>query len=167
MGDETEKDLKDFADKQRKPVRRRDYLSLFNVTEQNERAKRIAVFLVEHPQATVREIADETNLTTEAVKQFIASNKYLHAMRFIASGKFSSLVPLALEGFRECLMSPNNEIKLKACLKVLENEQIIGPSRMEINVNDLRSQPIDKINRIIEMGQKLADQTILNAEVIQ
>lgn len=161
------KDLKDFLPKRGIGSRQRDHLSAYDIATQGEKIKEIALFMLEKPEARLSEIAQNVNMTQTACKQLMQSNKYLMAMRSVATSEMTQMLSMALNGLKECLTSASQTVKLNACVKVLENEGIIGPTRMDISVSDLRSQPIEKINRIIEMGQRLADQTIMDAEVIQ
>ena len=158
------RDVGIFDSWRKSPVRGRP--KAFDLRKQPDLIKEVVRCFIEDPDRNPRDIAKELRIPIKSIKYLMRDNRYLYALRMIASNKFTKYIPLALKGFRECLLTSNMEVKLRACTKVLENENILGPTRVDLSVNDLRDRPIEEIDRIIKAGQALGEQTILNAELI-
>lgn len=134
--------------------------------DQPDRVKEIVKAFLENPKASYKEVAKIVGLSQNMVSRYCAENDYLRALRQLASHKMGSLIPLAVAGYEQSLTSDNQDVKLRAATKLLENENIMGPARVDISVNDLRNWPVDKLKELVSQGSEIPVPTI-DAEVIE
>ena len=133
---------------------------------QPEKVREIVALLIEDPKITWPEIANKTGLTVGTVRQYCYSNGYITAMRRLATHKISSFTPLALSAIKDSLTSNNADVKFRAGVKVLDNEGVLGPDRVDVTITDLRNQSTDKLQELLKQAQAVPHQQIVDAEVI-
>lgn len=75
------------------------------------------------------------------------------------------MLPLAVKGFHDSLTSENEKIKYFASKDLLQSEQVLGPSRVDVTLNDTAGKTEEELRAIIAEAQALPAKTI-DAEII-
>lgn len=132
----------------------------------NERAKAIALYYIENPKASAKEVAVATGIPERTIYYYQHANSYLKALRTLASKKVTNFIPRALSGLGESLDSNNADVKYKSAVKVLENEKVLIKDGTEIIVNNLTNLPVATLKEIAAQAKDIPEQTILEAELI-
>lgn len=128
--------------------------------EQQNEVKKIVQVLMENPRMKVVDIAKETGLTPAEVTFHMNRNEYMKAVQMIATRKVKNLIPKALKGLDESLVSKDGDIKLKSSMEVLKSEGVLGPTKIEVTsgVSELTVQQLQDI--ILRAKLENSDQTI-------
>lgn len=137
-----------------------------SLDNQTEKVQRIAWAYIENPKATHREISKATGIPITWCKELSNTNSYLSTLRIVASRKMTKLIPRALKSVEEALTSSNEDVKFRSAVKVLDNERVLGPERIDVTVNDLRHQSNERLQELVKAGQGVAEQVVIDAEVI-
>lgn len=136
-----------------------------NFDDQPDSVKRIVYALTENPKISRLELSEKVGLSINTVNSYLCSNDFLSAVRKVGSQHVTGMIPKALNTLSQSLESPSEEVKLKAAVKVLENERVLGPNRIEIGMSDLSHKTIEELETIYN-GVKLPPKPVLEAEVI-
>ena len=127
--------------------------------------KAIAQCYLENPRVKIQEVAERLGLKVSTIRAYSYTNPYIRALRLVASNKVSLMLPKAIKALEDSLDSGVPDVKLKASLKLLENENILGPSKLDVKVDDIRSRPVEELQAIIERAKAIPMPT-MDAEVI-
>lgn len=133
---------------------------------QPETVRAIIECMMENPRMPFAEMAQRVGVSASRCQKIVYSNSYIGALRQVAGRKLSNLIPKAVRSLDESLESANADVKFKSAVKLLENEQVLGPNRVDVTLNDLRNQPVDKLQEIIKQGAAVPNQVIIDAEVV-
>lgn len=130
-----------------------------------EQIKKIAIFMLENPEMDRREIAESFGMTYDLLCERIRDSQILSAIKGEASKAILGMIPLAVKGFRDSLTTKNEKIKYFASKDLLQTENILGPGRVDVTINDNSHKTIEELQEMIRQGQRIPPQTI-DAEVI-
>lgn len=134
----------------------------------NLRIKKMAHILIDKPDMEVVELAKEVGLAPSTVQGYLSSNKILRAFRGVGAKAISRMVPESIRAYRDIL---NQRVNLgeanKVATKILENEKIIGPNRMDIGIVEMKEQSNEQLMRIVKEAQEFPAQVIQEAEVVE
>lgn len=118
------------------------------------------------PSLTQKDIADRLGKHFQAINRIFRTNRFLDAITKSTRTEFKSLGPKALHSFKHCLtQDKNTETKLKASTKVLEELKVIGPSSVNLNINQMSSMSDDELLNLRERTKKIAGK-IIDAEIV-
>lgn len=112
------------------------------------------------PSITQVMLAGMVNRSRLSVSIFLRSDKYKNAVVEFGKDRFFHLIPTALNSFEEVLKSKNDNAKLNACLRILEDSGVLGKEvitrimnqiNTQINVSalELRGKGIDELNEML------------------
>lgn len=147
----------------KKLLKKRDIVP---IQDQHETVKKIVALLLENPKATIDKIAEEVGISPHTVIGYFNDNAYVKALRLLATRKVSSFIPLAIQGLKDSVESKNPDVKYKASVKLLENEDVIGATKVDVTVNDMRNRPISELEEIVARAKTIPQQTISEAELL-
>lgn len=133
---------------------------------QHDDVKKIALAFVENPKMTMVEISKLVGINYRNVRAICTGNPYLRAMRSIASQRMGAFIPKALVAMDESLESPDARVKLSAATKILEDQEVMGPQKLNVAVTDLRERPENELRNLIKEALVIPAQTISDDEVI-
>lgn len=121
-----------------------------------------------NPKIAGWKLAKKVGISEKQLDDYMQTNHYLRAMRVVARISLNGFIPLALRSLGDTLESRSDEVKLKAAVRVLESENVMGPTKVDVNVNDLSSLPVEKLNEIIERSRLVPDPNpvMIEAEVV-
>lgn len=135
--------------------------------EQPTKIKQIITALYENPKLTAQELGALVNLAPPTVDVYMRQNSFLKSLRTAGSRAMTKLIPNAVKSFQESLEGPNADVKLKAAVKLLESEKVLGPERIDITTNDLSDKTYDELVQILSnLDKQPILQPAIEAEVI-
>jgi hypothetical protein len=117
--------------------------------DQPESIQKIVNVLYENPKLNNREIAVLVGLTPGTIDSYLRSNSFLKSLRYRGSLAISKMIPNAVQSLRESLEAQSEEVKLKASVKILESEKVLGPERVDVTVNDLSNKSYEELVGIL------------------
>lgn len=118
--------------------------------DQPEAVKKIVCALAANPKMTRAELAKAVGLSIVTVDTYLYSNDFLAAVRVVGAQSITNMIPQAINTLGKALESTSEEVKFKAATKILENERVLGPNRLEIDVNDLSKKPFEELEKMYE-----------------
>ena len=162
----------DIERRKTKPLlatRRRKVRSLKNrpkLENQNSRIQQIVFALAENPKITCEELAQQTGLTSNSIRPMFYTNEYLKSLRRQGSSEVTRMIPEAVHALRGSLGAKSEDVVLKAAVKILESEKVMGPERLEVTVNDYAGKSNKELEDMIMGSVAVPKATIIEAEVI-
>lgn len=147
---------------QRKKIRK---LKNFDVNLLPEKIKQIAACYIENPKVSCEEIALKVELSPNTVRAYASHNDFLLSLKHIGAKRLTGMIPEALESLNSSLSSKSEEVKLKAAVKVLENENILGPDKVEITISPYANKSFEELVKISE-GQVAPKAPTFEAELV-
>ena len=132
---------------------------------QPESIKKIVMYLAENPKLTCEQLAARVEISPQTVRGYMSTNDFLKAIRGVGASQITKMIPAALHAFQSSLDAKSEDVKLKAAVKLLESEKVLGPDRVDITVNDLSQKSNAELEAIIANTVIVPVQT-LEAEVI-
>jgi len=134
--------------------------------ERSKAIEMVVMCIVEDPNAKLADIRRKTGLRRGQIQEVFGSNPYLKTLKRVATRRVTLMIPEAVKALLQSIkQSDSTEVKFKAAVKVLENEDVLGPNKIDVTVNDLRSKSDAELRKIIEEAQQIPSQTI-EAELI-
>jgi hypothetical protein len=132
-----------------------------DISRQPDTIKRIATCWIEHPTFSISQIGQILGIPAKQIKYYCYFNPYLKAFRELAKKSVSNLIPLAIKGFRECLTSDNERIKLDAATLLLKSERVLGSDKLDVTVsNNDEIIDVKELRKIVQAAKLIPDQTI-------
>lgn len=140
------------------------HLSRLEVLQkQPETIKKILLCYLEDPKMGLNEIAKKVGIKPDSVKTYRDSNVYLKAVRLLATERIASLIPFAFKALKGSLDAESEEVRFKAAIEILKNENIIGPTKVDVNIKENFTP--QQVKEIIERAKSLPPMTI-DAELV-
>ncbi len=127
---------------------------------QSTTIQKVVYCLLEDPEMPKEEIAKRCDIKPNSLNVYFWSNPYLKALRLLAGKKLTNMIPKAIRGFSELLNSADDQVRLKAVTEILKSENILGPEKVSVDVNDLRSMPEHELRQLVHEATKIPSETI-------
>ena len=122
------------------------------------RGRAIAEYYLTHPKATTPQIAEQFGVSPSRVRAILVGNRFLKALRMATVHKVRFAMNRAADTLIECLDSTSEDVRLKSATKILENEGVLGPDKVNLEINDMRNVPLSKL---IEIASQPIDPVML------
>lgn len=135
-------------------------LKEINFEAQPDKVKQLVGILIENPKTTAEEMALKMDLSVSTVRHYMYSNPFLVALRHSGISQITKMIPAALEALKGSLNAASEEVRLKASVKVLENEKILGPERIDLTVSTYHNKSTEELEEIYKQAQLPPPQTI-------
>jgi len=130
-------------------------------------ARKVAEYFLFNPQSTYQQIADHFNISPQRVSNIINSSRFFRAIKLGSQLYLKRSVPRAAHTLVKCLESASEEVKLKSSIKILENDNVIGPERLDVTVNDLSKKSYAELEAMVrEMTKVKPEAPTIDAEII-
>lgn len=100
------------------------------------------------------------NLAIAARKE-LSDAEYLKNLKMYGGREVVGMVPDALNALKKSLKD-KGDTRLKAAVKILENADILGPTKIDLLVNDLRSKTESELQAILAQAKTVPAQTVTN-----
>jgi hypothetical protein len=134
----------------------------------NLKIKKIAHMLIENPDQDLAVIAAGCGLSIGTVKNYVTRGRVLRALRGMGAKRVSSMIPQAVKAYEDLLRQRDNLTELnKVATKVLENEKVIGPNRVDIGLVEMKEESTENLMRMVKEVRDFPEQVIMEAEVVE
>lgn len=131
------------------------------------RARKIALYFFEHPEATQKEIAEHFGIVQQRVSTVLNSNRFIKALRSTAQRGFHHSIPLAMKELRKCLIQNKDyRVKRQTARDILEETSTIGPQKVQVQVSHLEQASPEELQAMIQEAAKV-QAPIIDAEIVR
>lgn len=127
--------------------------------------RRIVDVYLENPRASYEELSRRLGYSHSYVSRIVRATPYLQVLRGHASARLSNFMPLAVKGIKDSLESDNADVKFKSSVKILENENVLGPEKVDLTVNNVHNMTVPELVKLIKTAKELPEQ-VIDAEII-
>lgn len=147
--------VKDYVKLRVKPAfQMRKYRKYSNedmiLSKQPEKIQKIVAYLTENPKISCEELGQKVDLEATTVRNYMLSNPFLRSLREVGLIKVNHLIPKALQALEESLESPAGMVKLNASVKVLEDQKVLGPQKIDVTVSSYENKSYEELLNIVK-----------------
>lgn len=120
------------------------------ISKQPEKVQEILFLIEANPKITCEELGKELNLQPTTVRKLMSVNPLLRGLRNLGLLRMNQLVPKAISALEESLVSPAETVKFNAAVKVLEDQNVLGPQKIDIHVNSYENKSYEELLNMVQ-----------------